>query len=81
MELAKYIAEPYNVKLAKNVLYRWLKVLKMPSSRQLMVLRQALKLLKSRGTAEESMEMNMLLCHPECAQWLLTLILKTCLTV
>lgn len=32
-EMAKYIADPYEMKLSKGALYRWLKVLKMPSSR------------------------------------------------
>ena len=32
-EMTKYITDPYDFKLSKNVLYRWLTVLKMPSSR------------------------------------------------
>ena len=63
-EIAKYIIDPYEVKLSKNVLYRWLKVLKMPSSKELTVFSKALKIMKDKGTSEEAMEMNMLLCHP-----------------
>jgi len=78
-EIAKYIIDPYATKLSKSVIYKWLKVLKMPSSQELITLRKAIKLLKSKGTSEEVMEMNMLLCHPECSQWLLNFILQTCL--
>lgn len=54
-EIVKYICNPFGVRLSKKALYRWLKVLKMPSSRELMVLRQALKVMKNRGESEESL--------------------------
>ena len=78
-EVVKYITSPYEAKLPSKVLYRWLKVLEMPSSRELIVIRKALRVMKSKGASEESMEMNLLLAQPECPQWLLALILKTCL--
>lgn len=78
-EVAKYIADPYRSRLSKSWLYKWLKVLRMPSSQELVTIGKAVKLLKSKGTSEEVMEMNLLLCHPECSQWLLGLVLQTCL--
>ena len=47
-EIVKYISNPFDSKLSKRALYRWLKVMKMPSSRELMVLNQALKVMKNR---------------------------------
>ena len=48
----------------------------MPSSRELLVLRNALKALKQRGEKEENVEMLLLLTYPECSQQLLRLILQ-----
>jgi hypothetical protein len=52
VEITKYIIDPYGTKLSKSVLYRWLKVLKMPSSHELITLRKAISLLKKKGTPD-----------------------------
>ena len=79
-EVEKYIINPHEARLSKSTVYRWLKVLKMPSSRELTIFSKALKIMRSKEISEETIEMNMLLSHPECSQWLLNLIMKTCLS-
>lgn len=48
-EIVKYISDPFSNRLSKKSLIRWLKVLKMPSCRELIVIREAVKVMKSRG--------------------------------
>ena len=79
-EIVSYILNPHGVRLSKSVLYRWMKVLRMPSSRELVVLSNAIKLMKQRGDTTETMEMNLLLCYPDCPQQLLRLVLNTFLS-
>ena len=52
MEVMAYILDPYGKRLSKKGIYRWLKVLRMPSSRELMVLQQALRVMRGRGVNE-----------------------------
>jgi hypothetical protein len=51
-ELIAYLAEPHSLKLSKNRLYRFLRILQLPTSRELLIARNALRSLKVRGESE-----------------------------
>ena len=69
--------DPHGVRLSQSEFYCWLRVLRIPSSRELIILRNALKLMKNRGETLDAIEMNLLLCYPSCPQGLLKVILST----
>lgn len=71
----KYLVEPHAVRLSKPGLYRWLRLLQLPSSRELMVLRNGMRVMASRGEKRQNIEMLLLLNYPECNQQLLQLLL------
>jgi hypothetical protein len=54
-----------------------LRLLQLPTSRELVIIRNAMRVMATKGEREENVEMMLLLNYPECCQDLLKLVFQT----